>query len=328
MPKSSHQKLKLLYLMKILNEQTDETHALSVQEMITALARYEIKAERKSIYDDLDALQAYGFDLVCHTGKVYTYSIGSRAFELPELKLMVDAVQSSKFITRKKSMELIKKLESLASINDARQLQRQVYVANRVKTFNENIYYNVDRIHEAIAENIKITFQYFEWTVTKKKQLRHDGQMYNISPWALTWDDENYYLIGFDDEAGKIKHFRVDKMLKIALSEEKRKGQEHFKEFDLALYAKKTFGMFGGGEEDVTLDIDNSLVGVIIDRFGKDVSIHPIDSDHFSVSVKVAVSPLFLAWLFGFGTKVKVINPETLKKKMLNLCHDIIGQYE
>jgi len=189
----------------------------------------------------------------------------------------VDAIQSSKFITEKKSNSLIKKLETMVSEYDAQKLQRQVYVSGRIKAMNESIYYTVDAIHNAISENKKIRFQYFQWNVKKEPQLRHGGAWYHISPWGLSWDDENYYLVGFDSEAGLIKHFRVDKMLRIALSNETREGREHFKKLDMADYARKSFGMFGGEEETVKLQVSNGLAGVIIDRFGKDVMMIPVD---------------------------------------------------
>ena len=181
----------------------------------------------------------------------------------------------------------------MVSEYDAQKLQRQVYVSGRIKAMNESIYYTVDAIHNAISENKKIRFQYFQWNVKKEPQLRHGGAWYHISPWGLSWDDENYYLVGFDSEAGLIKHFRVDKMLRIALSNETREGREHFKKLDMADYARKSFGMFGGEEETVKLQVSNGLAGVIIDRFGKDVMMIPVDEDHFNVSVDVRVSRQF-----------------------------------
>ena len=216
MSKSSNQKLKLIYLMKILLERTDETHGITMPEIIDALAAYDISAERKSLYNDIENLRVYGLDIIgTQEDRTYSYHIGNRQFELAELKLLVDSVQSAKFITAKKSNELIKKIEGLASKYEASQLHRQVFVAGRVKTMNESIYYNVDRIHTAIAENSRITFQYFQWNVDKKMELRHDGALYDVSPWSLSWDDENYYLIAYDSSEGMIKHFRVDKMLHI-----------------------------------------------------------------------------------------------------------------
>ena len=218
MAKSEKQKLKLLYIMQCLTEKTDAEHSVTTQEIIDYLALQGINAERKSIYTDIDLLIDYGMDIVKNSGRSGGYTLVSRQFELAELKLLVDAVQSSKFITTKKSRDLIGKLETLCSKYEAGQLHRQVVVTNRNKTVNENIYYNVDIIYNAIAENVKIQFQYFEWDVNKEMHLRRNGKVYEVSPWLLTWDDENYYLVGYDSEADTLKHYRVDKMTDIALT--------------------------------------------------------------------------------------------------------------
>ena len=287
MPKGTNQKFKLYRLAQIMMKKTDEEHYITMPEIKEALAEYDITADRKSLYNDLRDLEILGIEVEGEQdGNRYCYHVVNRPFELPELKLLVDAIQSSKFITEKKSNSLIKKLETMVSEYDAQKLQRQVYVSGRIKAMNESIYYTVDAIHNAISENKKIRFQYFQWNVKKKPQLRHGGAWYHISPWGLSWDDENYYLVGFDSEAGLIKHFRVDKMLRIALSNETREGREHFKKLDMADYARKSFGMFGGEEETVKLQVSNGLAGVIIDRFGKDVMMIPVDEDHFNVSVE------------------------------------------
>ena len=296
--------------MQCLTEKTDAEHSVTTQEIIDYLALQGINAERKSIYTDIDLLIDYGMDIVKNSGRSGGYTLVSRQFELAELKLLVDAVQSSKFITTKKSRDLIGKLETLCSKYEAGQLHRQVVVTNRNKTVNENIYYNVDIIYNAIAENVKIQFQYFEWDVNKEMHLRRNGKVYEVSPWLLTWDDENYYLIAYDSEAGIIKHYRVDKMLKIELSVEKREGKEQFQHFDIAAYSKKTFGMFAGKEETVTLRCDRSLTGVMIDRFGKDVAMRKIDENTIQARVNVAVSRQFFGWITGLGNIVKIEAPE------------------
>lgn len=329
MAKSSNQKLKLLYLMKIMLEKTDEEHGLTTAEIISSLAAYDIGAERKSIYDDIEALRCFGLDILkTQNGRQTDYRVISRDFEMPELKLLVDAVQSSKFITRKKSDELIKKIESFASVHEARQLHRQVFVANRIKTMNESIYLSVDQIHTAITLDRKITFQYFEWSPSKEKLLRHGGALYCVSPWALTWDDENYYLIAFDSAANKIKHYRVDKMLKISVSEECREGRELFENFDMAIYSKKTFGMFGGNEETVRLRCKNRMANIIIDRFGTETIMAAADSEHFEITVKVAVSPVFYAWLMNFGSDIKIISPQNVVEGFKSLARDALEQYK
>ena len=313
MAKSSNQKLKMLYLMKIFLETTDEENTITLNEMIAELERYGITAERKSIYDDIEALRQYGIDIATRKTKTTDYFVVNRLFELPELKLLVDIVQSSKFITHKKSNDLIKKIESLTSIHQARKLQREVYVANRVKAMNERIYFNVDTLHTAISENCQISFKYFEYNIEKKKQFRNSGQAYIVSPYALSWVDENYYLISHYPKNPELTHFRVDRIMEIKLLKEPRRTLSDItgeKSLDIAEYSKKVFNMFGGEEETVKLQFDNCLVNVVIDRFGKDVSLVKVDENNFNVRVNVAVSSTFLAWVFQFGNKVKILSPD------------------
>ena len=260
-------------------------------------------------------------------GKTFYYHVVSREFELAELKLLVDAIQSSKFITEKKSRELIKKLEGQASMYEARQLQRQVYVAGRIKTMNESIYYNVDAIHTAIDDDKKISFLYFQWNVKKEMEMKRNGQPYEISPWALTWDDENYYLVGYDSKEDKVKHFRVDKMKKINATEEVREGKELFKNFDIASYTKKNFGMFAGEEQAVKVQFHKRLVGVVIDRFGKDVIMVPVGEEHFNVTLNIAVSDQFLGWVFALGDEAKILGPENVCQRMKAMAQRIAERY-
>lgn len=317
MARNANQKLKVLYLMKILMERTDERHSMTMPEIIDALAEYDISAERKSVYGDIQSLQDYGLDIIGEkNGKHYRYYVASRQFELPELKLLVDAVQSSKFVTERKSNELIKKLEHLGSRHEARQLQRQVYVSGRIKTMNESIYYNVDEIHNAISSNVKIRFQYFQWNVKKEMELRHGGKFYCISPWGVSWDNENYYMIGYDSESGSMKYYRVDKMLNLSASEEPREGGKAFKELDMAALSRKTFSMFAGEEQYVKLEFENRMAGIVIDRFGKEASLLKKGEDHFVVNVNVAVSRQFLAWIISLGDGVRILGPETVVAQM------------
>lgn len=329
MAKENSQKLKIVYLMQLLLERTDETHSITMSEIIAALETYGISAERKSIYSDIESLRLFGMDIIGEQrGRTYDYHVGNRQFELAELKLLVDSVQSARFITVKKSNELIKKIEGLASRHEASQLQRQVYVAERIKTMNESIYYNVDMLHMAIGANSKITFQYFQWDIHKKMVLRRNGALYEVSPWALSREDENYYLIAFDSNENKIKHFRVDKMLHIKVKNEKREGWERFKEFDIAVYARKMFGMFGGEEQVVKLECVNELAGVMIDRFGKDVLISKADDAHITVSVKVAVSRQFLAWVIALGEGIRITAPESVLQQMREETERLLRQYK
>lgn len=328
MAKSYNQKMKILYLMQAFLERTDEAHVLSMQEILVLLNGHGIHAERKTIYDDIEVLRVYGLDIIYRKEAPSGYYLASRNFELPELKLLVDVVQSSKFITERKSAELIQKLEGLTSHYEAQQLQRQVFVANRIKTMNESIYYNVDKIHGAILADVKISFQYFEWTVEKQMHLKKSGQEYCISPWALTWAEENYYLIGYDEKTDMVKHYRVDKMLSIKLMEERRSGKEHFADFNTASFAKKTFGMFGGEEQELRLEFENRFVGVVIDRFGKDAAIRKKDETHFAVRVKVVVSPQFFGWLSGLGTGAKIVTPKVVQQEYKQFLQELLNQYQ
>lgn len=329
MAKGNNQKLKIVYLMKILLEQTDEEHSITMPELLRELEKYGIKAERKSIYSDIENLRLFGLDIMGEKKeRGFHYYIGSRQFELAELKLLVDSIQAAKFITAKKSNELIKKIEQLASRSQATQLQRQVFVAERAKTVNEKIYYNVDTIHTAISQGYQITFQYFQWNVKKEMVLRKGGAFYEVSPWALSWDDENYYLIAYDSQEDTIKHFRVDKMMSIGILNKRREGKENFQKFDMAVYAKKTFGMFGGEEQKVKMLCRNDLAGVIIDRFGKEVMMLPVDDKHFAVHVNVAVSRQFLAWVFALGEGVTVVEPPIVVEKMQQELKRMIQQYQ
>ena len=329
MPKGNNQKFKLYRLAQIMQERTDEDHYITMPEIMEELAKYEVTADRKSIYTDLRDLSVLGVEVEGEpVGNRYHYHVVNRAFELPELKLLVDAIQSSKFITEKKTNALIKKLEMLVSKYDDQTLQRQVYVSGRIKTMNESIYYTVDTIHNAISENKKIKFQYYQWNVKKKMELRHNGAWYHISPWGLSWDDENYYLIGYDSDAGKIKHYRVDKMLHIKLSNENREGKDYFKKLDMSDYAKKSFGMFGGKEQTVKLLVKNSLAGVIVDRFGKDVMMFPADEDHFTVNVDVHVSRQFLGWIISLGEDIKIAGPDEVVNQMKMEVERLMEQYK
>ena len=315
--------------MDYLLKRSDENHPVTVAQLIGELESHGISAERKSIYDDLESLREYGLDILqTGSGKNSGYYVASREFELPELKLLVDSVQSSKFITYKKTLSLIKKIEGLTSVYDAQLLRRQLYVKNRIKTMNESIYYNVDELHRGIAENRKIRFHYFEYTVRKERRFRRNGAWYVLSPYALSWDDENYYLVGFDSEAGIIKHFRVDKMADIQVTEEPRDGEEIYAALDMGVYARKTFGMFTGEETSVRLRFEKDLVGAVIDRLGRDVMLVPDGEDHFTVRTDVIVSPQFFAWVLGFGNKAKILEPESVVRKLREHLDQVTALYE
>lgn len=324
MPKSANQKQKLLYLIEYLKKNTDDTHVVSTAQIIDYMASNGIKVERKTVYADIDTLCEYGYDVIRVGGKSGGYFLGERDFELAEVKLLVDLVQSSKFITTSKSRELIRKLEKEVSRYDAGKLHRQVVVADRNKTSNENIYYSVDVIYEAIAHNVKVKYQYFEWDEKKQQRLRKNGDYYTVSPWLLTWEDENYYLMAYDDEAGILKHYRVDKMLHIELTDEVRAGEAEFAKVDVASFSKKTFGMFAGEERTLQLVADASMTGVLVDRFGRDVPIRRLDEKHVLVRANVAVSPHFYGWLAGFAGKISIYGPADVKESYREYIKELL----
>ena len=327
MSKSGNQKLKIMYLMKMLTENTDEEHAMSMNDIIASLRALGIEAERKSIYDDIENLRLFGIDIVSSRSEPKGYYIASRDFELPELKLLVDAVQSSKFITEKKSRALIGKIEKLASHHEAKELQSQVVVSNRIKTMNESIYYNVDKLHGAIGKNVKIRFKYCEWTTDKKLTPKKDGAFYTVSPWILTWDDENYYLIAYDDKNRQMRHYRVDKMMNITLTSVPRDGKNEFDGFDIASFSKRTFGMFAGEEKELKIVFDNSLIGVVIDRFGKEARITKYDASHFTLTSKINISAQFYGWLAALGDGAKIAAPKEEAENFVQYVKKITGIY-
>ncbi len=329
MPKGANQKLKLYYLSRIMTELTDDEHMITMPEIQKALESYGVTADRKSLYDDMEALRVLGIDVIGEkVGRNFYYHVGSKQFEIAELKLLVDAIQSSKFITEKKSGDLIKKLTSMASKYEAEQLKRQVTVQGRVKTMNESIYYFVDDIHRAIADNRRLRFEYMKWNLEKKMEP-HREEPYIVSPWAMTWADENYYLIAYDEQAGCIKHFRVDKMKNIRVLEERRTGRDAFREFNLAKYAKMNFSMFGGERTPVRIAFCNDYVGVMIDRFGRDIPIQQSSIPGWSETVvDVALSDQFLGWIFALGTGVRILSPESVAKQFREELRNALREYE
>lgn len=326
MSKNAGQKLKLMYLSKIFHERTDESHALTILEIIQALDEYGISAERKSLYDDIEALRSFGMDIITRKTDKTRYYLAARDFELAELKLLADAIKSSRFITAKKSEILTQKLGRLTSTYEAKSLKRNMHVlSGGTKSHNESVYYNIDAIHTSILENKKITFRYFSWsldfgnTARIKRQFRRGGSRYQVSPWTLIWDSQYYYLIAFDDLYGEIRHYRVDKMIDIKLTNMPRDGKSQFEAIDISAYSQKVFSMFAGKDETVKVRFANRLIGVVVDRYGQDVFVSPHDKDSFCATIKVAVSPQFYAWIFSFGDEAEIISPsyvaDTLKRQ-------------
>ena len=324
MAKSPNQKLKLLYLVDILERRTDEKHPMTAAQLIDELDKLGVSAERKSIYDDINQLIDFGYDIVHNKARISGgYYMASRRFELAELKVLVDSVQASRFISAKKTRELIDKLEKLCSVHEEKQLKRQVYVLNRIKTDNESIFYNVDYIHEAIHCNKQISFQYYEWNAAKEMKLKRAGARYIISPISLIWDDENYYLVGYEKDHG-IRHYRVDKMKAIAVLEESRLEESGYRDFDPAVYSNKVFGMYGGESETVTLSFPMKLTGVMLDRFGKDVLLKKESEEVYRVRTDVVISGHFFGWLAGLGKQVRIISPDSVRQQYKQYLSDIL----
>ena len=329
MPRGSNQKFKFTYLMKIMTEKTDDEHSLTMPQILEELEKYEVSAERKSIYEDFKDMSKLGIDIIKEQrGRETFYHIAGREFELAEVKLLIDAVQSAKFITQKKSKSLISKVKNFVSEHQAKQLQRQIVINDRVKTMNESVYYNVDDIHTAINQNRKIKFKYYKWDIDKKLVERHGGSYFIVSPWALLWDDENYYMIAFDDWDNKIKHYRVDKMMYIEVGNDERAGKEEFKNFDMAKYSKATFGMYHGEKTKICIKFANHMCGVFIDRFGKDTLFRKIDENHSELIVDINVSPQFFGWIFSLGNDVEIVSPIEVVNELREYTKKFIMKYE
>ena len=326
MPTSPNHRAKLLYLMKALLEKTDEENPMTVGELSAELAAYGIKAERKTIYADIELLSLFGLDIVKQRSKNVSYFIANRQFELPELKLLVDAVQSSRFITEKKSEELIAKLSSLTSEAQAKHLRRQVHVEGRAKSFNEPGYYNVDTIHTAINGKAKITFRYFDYNAKKDRVYRKDGGLYDVTPVTLCWNDDKYYLIAYSAEHGELRHYRVDRMSDTALSEETADPFDK-EQFNTAEHIKSVFGMYGGEIVRATFIFDESLVNNVLDHFGKGVKLKDKKNGRVEVTVDVSVSPVFLSWVIQFGGRVEITAPDRLIDAMRELLEENIKKY-
>ena len=324
---NSKNKLKLLYLMKIFQEETDEEHPLTMSQLQERLRARDILSERRSVYGDIQLLRDFGLDIVGEKRKQYVYYLASRDFQLPELKLLADTVSSARFITLKKSRQLIQKIEGLTSRQYAGELRRQVFVSGRVKTFNESIYYNVDAVHRAIGRNCQVSFKYYDYDLDKKQVFRRQGTRYEVSPYILCWDNDNYYLVAWHSRYQKLSHFRVDKMAEIRLEEEKRR-QELDQSIDPVEYCQKTFGMFAGPDSWVKVRFAKELMGVVVDRFGKEVAVARDGEGHFIAHLKVAMSPVFYSWLLQFGSRAEVLAPLEIREDMVKNLKEILENYE
>ena len=324
MPKSDNQKLKILYILDYLQRHSHADHPVQTAVLTEMLAQKGIHCDRKTVYSDIAALQDYGVDIVSIPGKGGGYYIASRNFELPELKLLVDAVQSSRFLTEKKSRELIEKLCKECSVHEAQLVRRDVVVSGRVKSMNETIYYNVDAIQDAIALNKQITFRYFDWDISGKRNYRE--RQYEASPYGLCQDNENCYLLAHSPRHG-VTSYRVDRMQDIRIREESRTPCPELTGKNLTEYANRLFQMFYGETTTVKLRFHRTLTNVVMDRFGRDTMLIPDGEEHFVFTVNVAVSPIFLSWLMGFGSKAKILHPQSVVDSFRDLCREALEQY-
>lgn len=326
MPKPANQRIRLMMLLNLLREETDEQHPLSVPTIVKRLADKGVTIERKSVYDYLDALQSLGYDILFRHR--YGYYLGEREFQLAELELLVDAVQASKFITPQKTTDLIEKLSRHASRYQAVSLQRQVYSAGKSKSINERIYYAIDAIYQAIAQDVQITFLYFDYDRKRQKAYRRNGQPYTVSPFALVRDSDNYYLIAYDPDAQQLRHYRADKMEQInALEDIPREGHALFEAESPAKYVNRHFGMFRGEEEAVLLRCQDWIAHILIDRFGDDVHFYSDTGDTFRASVRVMVSPQFFGWLFGLSGGAEIIEPAHVREQYRDYLSKELEKY-
>lgn len=321
-------KLKMIYLKKILEEMSDRDHPLSVKDIALILDSWGIKAERKSIYDDIDALRAYGMKIRNRRKKPSGFYLEDHSFALGEMKLLMDAVQSSRFITREQTQTLLKKLEGLTTIYDVRRLQSQNSAEGAVKTTNEEVYKNMELIYTAMEENCQISFRYYEWTTGRKLVAKKNGQRYRVSPWKVVWNNESYYLLGVDELSGVVKHYRIDKMRHVSSDKRQRNGAAIFRDFDLGKFSGGTFGMFGGRETLLKLEFENRLIGVVMDRFGKDSMILTTDEEHFTFQAHIRVSGQFFGWLAGLGQGVRILSPEKTRKEYAAFLRQALEGYE
>lgn len=328
MPRSFNQKLKILYLMKFLQEKTDREHPVSVKDIIQTMEAYGISVERKTVYDDIETLRTFGMKIGSRRGKPAGFYLEERTFELPELKFLMDAVQSSKFITEKQSAALVRKLENLASVHEAKKLKSQVFLMPGIKTLNEEIYTNIETIYDAISANRQISFRYYQWTLSRELKPKRGGERYRISPGKLLWNNDNYYLMGLDESSGIVKHYRVDKMMDVAVEEEKRSGESVFRDFDMGRFSAETFGMFDGKETILKIRFSNELVGVVLDRFGKKAVLQRSDDTHFFLQTHIRVSGQFFGWLTGLGPGAEIVSPEKVRKEYKSFLTKILKTYK
>ena len=329
MPRKENQRKKLLILRDILLRNTDEHHGLTRKEIEVELSRYDIEVSRQTFAEDLELLREFGVDIMTdRIGSKTIYYVGEREFALPELKLLIDSIQASRFITEKKAMELIRKMERLCSKHEAAELQRGAVIVDRIKNMNESIFYNVDAVHQAINQNSKIRFQYFNYNIQAEREYKHGGKIYEESPYAMVCADDNYYLLAYNSERNIIKNYRVDKLAAVQVTGEPREGREVFEQYDLKRFTRNSFGMFSGKEAKVTMRFSHRFANAVVDRFGKDVFMRRVDDNWVEVVAPVVVSPMFFRWLYGLGAEAYIVGPQDVREAMKNHLLEVGKLYE
>lgn len=329
MPRKDNQRKKLLILRDILLRNTDERHGLTRKEIELELGRYDIEVSRQTFAEDLELLREFGVEIMTdRKGSTTIYYVGEREFTLPELKLLIDSIQASRFITEKKAMELIGKMEKLCSKHEAAELRRGAVIVDRIKNMNESIFYNVDAVHQAINQNSKIRFQYFNYNIRAEREYKHGGKVYEESPYAMVCADDNYYLLAYNSERNIIKNYRVDKLAAVQVTGEPREGREVFEQYDLKRFTRNSFGMFSGKEAKVTMRFSHRFANAVVDRFGKDVFMRRVDDNWIEVVAPVVVSPMFFRWLYGLGAEAYIVGPQEVREAMKNHLLEVSKLYD
>lgn len=321
-------KLKLLHLAKILMTETDDDHGLTGPQLIAKLAERGIDVERKTLYRDLECLRAFGFDIVKYDRHPVEYGIATRDFQEQELLILADAVQSSKFLTQRKSDALVAAIGKLGSKYMAADLRKRVHIAGRIKSQNESVFYNIDAIQRAINAKSKITFRYFKYNEAKERELQHDGLAYLETPVQLIYTDDEYYLVTWNDKHDGFANYRVDRMLGIDVADEPATKNDRIAHFDAAAYQQRVFGMYSGEAVNVTLLVQKSAMNAVIDRFGKDVASTPLPDGRARISTTVMEAPTFFGWLATLGTSVTIEKPTALRKAYVAHLRTIADSYD
>lgn len=324
MPEEKSKKGRLLALQQYLYCYTDESHPITTQKLIDAMEEMGYSANRKTIKDDIDTLTKFDVDIITNVSRGNSFFIGVRRFELPELKLLVDAVSSSRFISAGKSENLIEKLTSMTSIYQKNQITPRIFTAERIKTDNSQLYYVVDKLIEAVQSRKKVRFQYQEYDVEKKKILRNDGEIYINSPYGCLWNDDNYYLIGYSDKWKKVVTFRIDRIIDLEILNEN--AVQEPEEFSIADYVKTTIEMYDGTEQEVELVCDNDLMKLVIDKFGIGIETERMSETKFKTIITVSTSKTFYAWMFRFAGKMRIVGPENVRREYMDMAKKILQE--